>query len=70
MNVSVFAFSLSVAVSDSRGGKGKSGGSEEDPDNVATINQSVAMAIAGNPFNTLTRNALVSMASVVWKFFF
>ncbi|XP_056319423.1 dedicator of cytokinesis protein 8 isoform X1 [Danio aesculapii] len=58
---------LDFTVSDSRGGKGKSGGSEEDPDNVATINQSVAMAIAGNPFNTLTRNALVSMASVSVK---
>uniref|UniRef100_A0A671L1Y1 Dedicator of cytokinesis 8 n=1 Tax=Sinocyclocheilus anshuiensis TaxID=1608454 RepID=A0A671L1Y1_9TELE len=41
----------------------KSGGPEEDPDSITPINQSVAMAIAGNPFNTLARNALVSMAS-------
>uniref|UniRef100_A0A673MP17 Dedicator of cytokinesis protein 8-like n=1 Tax=Sinocyclocheilus rhinocerous TaxID=307959 RepID=A0A673MP17_9TELE len=40
---------------------GKSGGPEEDPDSITPINQSVAMAIAGNPFNTLARNALVSM---------
>uniref|UniRef100_A0A671PM88 Dedicator of cytokinesis protein 8-like n=1 Tax=Sinocyclocheilus anshuiensis TaxID=1608454 RepID=A0A671PM88_9TELE len=32
----------------------KSGGPEEDPDSITPINQSVAMAIAGNPFNTLT----------------
>uniref|UniRef100_A0A8C2KWU6 Dedicator of cytokinesis 8 n=1 Tax=Cyprinus carpio TaxID=7962 RepID=A0A8C2KWU6_CYPCA len=42
--------------------KGKSGGPEEDPDSITPINQSVAMAIAGNPFNTLARNALVSVA--------
>uniref|UniRef100_A0A674BZP8 Dedicator of cytokinesis 8 n=1 Tax=Salmo trutta TaxID=8032 RepID=A0A674BZP8_SALTR len=34
-------------------GKNKTGGSDEDPDNVTPINQSIAMAIAGNPFNTL-----------------
>uniref|UniRef100_A0AAZ3Q3S5 Dedicator of cytokinesis 8 n=1 Tax=Oncorhynchus tshawytscha TaxID=74940 RepID=A0AAZ3Q3S5_ONCTS len=39
-------------------------GSDEDPDNIPPINQSIAMAIAGNPFNTLARNALASMASV------
>uniref|UniRef100_A0A672S130 Dedicator of cytokinesis 8 n=1 Tax=Sinocyclocheilus grahami TaxID=75366 RepID=A0A672S130_SINGR len=33
---------------------GKSGGPEEDPDSITPINQSVALAIAGNPFNTLT----------------
>uniref|UniRef100_A0A4W5L4B7 Dedicator of cytokinesis 8 n=1 Tax=Hucho hucho TaxID=62062 RepID=A0A4W5L4B7_9TELE len=37
-------------------GKSKTGGSDEDPDNVPPINQSIAMAIAGNPFNTLARN--------------
>uniref|UniRef100_A0A671PLG4 Dedicator of cytokinesis protein 8-like n=1 Tax=Sinocyclocheilus anshuiensis TaxID=1608454 RepID=A0A671PLG4_9TELE len=58
---------LDFTVSDSRGGKGKSGGPEEDPDSITPINQSVAMAIAGNPFNTLARNALVSMASVTGK---
>ncbi|XP_061116717.1 dedicator of cytokinesis protein 8 [Conger conger] len=46
------------------GGKGKAGGPEEELENVTPINQSVAMAIAGNPFNTLARNALASMASV------
>uniref|UniRef100_A0A4W5KS02 Dedicator of cytokinesis 8 n=1 Tax=Hucho hucho TaxID=62062 RepID=A0A4W5KS02_9TELE len=40
-------------VSEARGGKSKTGGSDEDPDNVPPINQSIAMAIAGNPFNTL-----------------
>uniref|UniRef100_A0A672S116 Dedicator of cytokinesis 8 n=1 Tax=Sinocyclocheilus grahami TaxID=75366 RepID=A0A672S116_SINGR len=45
---------LDFTVSDSRGGKGKSGGPEEDPDSITPINQSVALAIAGNPFNTLT----------------
>uniref|UniRef100_A0A672S1D7 Dedicator of cytokinesis 8 n=1 Tax=Sinocyclocheilus grahami TaxID=75366 RepID=A0A672S1D7_SINGR len=40
---------------------GTSGGPEEDPDSITPINQSVALAIAGNPFNTLARNALVSM---------
>uniref|UniRef100_A0AAZ3Q281 Dedicator of cytokinesis 8 n=1 Tax=Oncorhynchus tshawytscha TaxID=74940 RepID=A0AAZ3Q281_ONCTS len=39
-------------------GKSKTGGSDEDPDNIPPINQSIAMAIAGNPFNTLARNAL------------
>uniref|UniRef100_A0A672S024 Dedicator of cytokinesis 8 n=1 Tax=Sinocyclocheilus grahami TaxID=75366 RepID=A0A672S024_SINGR len=58
---------LDFTVSDSRGGKGKSGGPEEDPDSITPINQSVALAIAGNPFNTLARNALVSMASVTGK---
>uniref|UniRef100_A0A4W6CA93 Dedicator of cytokinesis 8 n=1 Tax=Lates calcarifer TaxID=8187 RepID=A0A4W6CA93_LATCA len=39
-------------------GKNKSGGPEDDLENVPPINQSVAMAIAGNPFNTLGRNVL------------
>lgn len=52
-------------VSDARGGKNKTGGPEDDLENVSLINQSVAMAIAGNPFNTMGRNALVSMASTV-----
>lgn len=52
-------------VSDTRGGKNKTGGPEDDLENVPPINQSVAMAIAGNPFNTLGRNVLVSMASMV-----
>uniref|UniRef100_A0A8C6PNT8 Dedicator of cytokinesis 8 n=1 Tax=Nothobranchius furzeri TaxID=105023 RepID=A0A8C6PNT8_NOTFU len=34
---------------------------ENDLESVPPINQSVAMAIAGNPFNTLGRNVLVSM---------
>ncbi|XP_026125842.1 dedicator of cytokinesis protein 8 isoform X3 [Carassius auratus] len=58
---------LDFTVSDSRGGKGKSGGPEEDPDSITPINQSVALAIAGNPFNTLGRNALASVASVTGK---
>uniref|UniRef100_A0A8C4EYC7 Dedicator of cytokinesis 8 n=1 Tax=Dicentrarchus labrax TaxID=13489 RepID=A0A8C4EYC7_DICLA len=37
------------------------GGPEDDLENASLINQSVAMAIAGNPFNTLGRNVLVSM---------
>lgn len=52
-------------VCDSRGGKNKTGELEDDLENVPPINQSVAMAIAGNPFNTLGRNVLVSMASLV-----
>uniref|UniRef100_A0A4W5JUQ9 Dedicator of cytokinesis 8 n=1 Tax=Hucho hucho TaxID=62062 RepID=A0A4W5JUQ9_9TELE len=43
---------LDFTVSEARGGKNKTGGSDEDPDNVTPINQSIAMAIAGNPFNT------------------
>ncbi|KAJ7993970.1 hypothetical protein DPEC_G00261100 [Dallia pectoralis] len=58
---------LDFTVSDARGGKNKAGGPDEDPDNVPPINQSIAMAIAGNPFNTLARNALASMASVTGK---
>nr|XP_046202826.1 dedicator of cytokinesis protein 8 isoform X1 [Oncorhynchus gorbuscha] len=58
---------LDFTVSEARGGKNKTGGSDEDPDNVTPINQSIAMAIAGNPFNTLARNALPSMASVSGK---
>ncbi|TRY86506.1 hypothetical protein DNTS_010131 [Danionella cerebrum] len=58
---------LDFSVSDSRGTKSKSGGSEEDSENVATINQSVAMAIAGNPFNTLSKNTLASVGSVISK---
>ncbi|XP_076021315.1 dedicator of cytokinesis protein 8 isoform X2 [Genypterus blacodes] len=57
---------LDFTVSDPRCGKGKSG-PEDDLDNVPPINQSVAMAIAGNPFNTLGRNVLVSMASMHGK---
>uniref|UniRef100_A0A669B5Y8 Dedicator of cytokinesis 8 n=1 Tax=Oreochromis niloticus TaxID=8128 RepID=A0A669B5Y8_ORENI len=52
---------LDFTVSDSRSGKNKSGGPDDDLENVPPINQSVAMAIAGNPFNTLGRNALLSM---------
>ncbi|XP_038868907.1 dedicator of cytokinesis protein 8-like [Salvelinus namaycush] len=58
---------LDFTVSEARGGKSKTGGSDEDPDNIPPINQSIAMAIAGNPFNTLARNALASMASVSAK---
>ncbi|KAI1900070.1 hypothetical protein AGOR_G00046250 [Albula goreensis] len=58
---------LDFTVAESRGGKGKAGGPEEENDSVTPINQSVAMAIAGNPFNTLARNALASMASVSAK---
>uniref|UniRef100_A0AAZ3R1M3 Dedicator of cytokinesis 8 n=1 Tax=Oncorhynchus tshawytscha TaxID=74940 RepID=A0AAZ3R1M3_ONCTS len=46
-----------------RGGKSKTGGSDEDPDNIPPINQSIAMAIAGNPFNTLARNALTNCST-------
>ncbi|MEQ2185251.1 hypothetical protein GOODEAATRI_016305 [Goodea atripinnis] len=56
---------LSFSVSDTRAGKNKAGDSEDDLENVPPINQSVAMAIAGNPFNTLGRNVLISMASLV-----
>uniref|UniRef100_A0A673BLM7 Dedicator of cytokinesis 8 n=1 Tax=Sphaeramia orbicularis TaxID=375764 RepID=A0A673BLM7_9TELE len=49
---------LDFTVSDSRGGKNKTGGPEDDLENAPLINQSVAMAIAGNPFNTLGRNVL------------
>ncbi|XP_052335051.1 dedicator of cytokinesis protein 8-like isoform X4 [Oncorhynchus keta] len=55
---------LDFTVSEARGGKSKTGGADEDPDSIPPINQSIAMAIAGNPFNTLARNALASMASV------
>uniref|UniRef100_A0A3Q1EPX0 Dedicator of cytokinesis 8 n=1 Tax=Acanthochromis polyacanthus TaxID=80966 RepID=A0A3Q1EPX0_9TELE len=58
---------LDFTVSDTRGGKNKTGGPEDDLENVPPINQSVAMAIAGNPFNTLGRNVLVSMASIHGK---
>ncbi|XP_049572632.1 dedicator of cytokinesis protein 8 [Syngnathus scovelli] len=58
---------LDFTVSDTRGAKNKSGGPEDDLDSVPPINQSVAMAIAGNPFNTLGRSVLVSMASMQGK---
>ncbi|CAN9513088.1 unnamed protein product [Ophioblennius macclurei] len=58
---------LDFTVSDTRCGKNKTGGPEDDLENVPPINQSVAMAIAGNPFNTLGRNVLVSMASMQGK---
>uniref|UniRef100_H3DJQ4 Dedicator of cytokinesis 8 n=1 Tax=Tetraodon nigroviridis TaxID=99883 RepID=H3DJQ4_TETNG len=58
---------LDFTVSDARGGKNKTGGLEDDLENVSPINQSVAMAIAGNPFNTLGRNVLFSLASVQGK---
>ncbi|XP_037536915.1 dedicator of cytokinesis protein 8 [Nematolebias whitei] len=58
---------LDFTVCDSRGGKNKTGELEDDLENVPPINQSVAMAIAGNPFNTLGRNVLVSMASLQVK---
>uniref|UniRef100_A0A8C7QK95 Dedicator of cytokinesis 8 n=1 Tax=Oncorhynchus mykiss TaxID=8022 RepID=A0A8C7QK95_ONCMY len=46
-----------------RGGKSKTGGSDEDPDNIPPINQSIAMAIAGNPFNTLQSAKAVATLS-------
>uniref|UniRef100_A0A3P8S4G7 Dedicator of cytokinesis 8 n=1 Tax=Amphiprion percula TaxID=161767 RepID=A0A3P8S4G7_AMPPE len=49
---------LDFTVSDTRSGKNKTGGPEDDLENTPLINQSVAMAIAGNPFNTLGRNVL------------
>uniref|UniRef100_A0A8D3DZT9 Dedicator of cytokinesis 8 n=1 Tax=Scophthalmus maximus TaxID=52904 RepID=A0A8D3DZT9_SCOMX len=52
---------LDFTVSDTRCGKNKTGIPDDDLENVPPINQSVAMAIAGNPFNTLGRNVLVSM---------
>uniref|UniRef100_A0A8D0CCC9 Dedicator of cytokinesis 8 n=1 Tax=Scleropages formosus TaxID=113540 RepID=A0A8D0CCC9_SCLFO len=51
---------LDFTVTESRGGKGKTGGPEEEADSVTPINQSVALAIAGNPFSTLGRSALSS----------
>ncbi|KAJ3603775.1 hypothetical protein NHX12_028516 [Muraenolepis orangiensis] len=58
---------LDFTVPEARSGKNKTGGPDDDLENVPPINQSVAMAIAGNPFNTLGRSALVSMASVQSK---
>uniref|UniRef100_A0A3Q2PRN9 Dedicator of cytokinesis 8 n=1 Tax=Fundulus heteroclitus TaxID=8078 RepID=A0A3Q2PRN9_FUNHE len=58
---------LDFTVCDTRAGKNKTGESEDDLENVPPINQSVAMAIAGNPFNTLGRNVLISMASLQGK---
>ncbi|KAJ8414036.1 hypothetical protein AAFF_G00066340 [Aldrovandia affinis] len=58
---------LDFTVADARGGKGKAGGLEDETESVMPINQSIALAIAGNPFNTLARNALASMASVSGK---
>ncbi|XP_069555622.1 dedicator of cytokinesis protein 8 isoform X2 [Brachyistius frenatus] len=58
---------LDFTVCDTRGGKNKTGGPDDDLESVPPINQSVAMAIAGNPFNTLGRNVLVSMASMQGK---
>uniref|UniRef100_A0A8C7YTZ1 Dedicator of cytokinesis 8 n=1 Tax=Oryzias sinensis TaxID=183150 RepID=A0A8C7YTZ1_9TELE len=52
---------LDFTVSDTRGGKNKTGDQDDDLENIPPINQSIAMAIAGNPFNTLGRNVLVSM---------
>uniref|UniRef100_A0A669CI86 Dedicator of cytokinesis 8 n=1 Tax=Oreochromis niloticus TaxID=8128 RepID=A0A669CI86_ORENI len=40
------------------------GGPDDDLENVPPINQSVAMAIAGNPFNTLGRNQGKSIATL------
>lgn len=65
LNITVHLYLFGSVVSDARGGKNKTGGPEDDLENVSPINQSVAMAIAGNPFNTLGRNVLVSMASTV-----
>ncbi|XP_029018984.1 dedicator of cytokinesis protein 8 isoform X3 [Betta splendens] len=58
---------LDFTVAEARGGKNKTGGPEDDLENVAPINQCVAMAIAGNPISTLGRSALVSMASLQGK---
>ncbi|XP_023814125.1 dedicator of cytokinesis protein 8 isoform X2 [Oryzias latipes] len=55
---------LDFTVSDTRSGKNKTGDPVDDLENIPPINQSIAMAIAGNPFNTLGRNVLVSMASL------
>uniref|UniRef100_A0A8C7Z2K8 Dedicator of cytokinesis 8 n=1 Tax=Oryzias sinensis TaxID=183150 RepID=A0A8C7Z2K8_9TELE len=49
---------LDFTVSDTRGGKNKTGDQDDDLENIPPINQSIAMAIAGNPFNTLGRNVL------------
>ncbi|KAM9744074.1 dedicator of cytokinesis protein 8 isoform 1-T1 [Menidia menidia] len=58
---------LDFTVSDTRSGKNKTGEPEDDLENVPPINHTVAMAIAGNPFSTLGRNVLVSMASLQGK---
>ncbi|XP_041104640.1 dedicator of cytokinesis protein 8-like isoform X1 [Polyodon spathula] len=55
---------LDFTVAETRGGKGKP---EEEPESVTPISQTVAMAIAGNPFNPLTRNTLTSVTSVSGK---
>ncbi|KAK1126530.1 dedicator of cytokinesis protein 8-like isoform X2 [Acipenser oxyrinchus oxyrinchus] len=55
---------LDFTVAETRGGKGKP---EEEPESVTPISQTVAMAIAGNPFNPLTRNTLTSMTSMSGK---
>uniref|UniRef100_A0A3P9HN04 Dedicator of cytokinesis 8 n=1 Tax=Oryzias latipes TaxID=8090 RepID=A0A3P9HN04_ORYLA len=49
---------LDFTVSDTRSGKNKTGDPDDDLENIPPINQSIAMAIAGNPFNTLGRNVL------------
>ncbi|XP_019373203.1 PREDICTED: dedicator of cytokinesis protein 8 isoform X1 [Gavialis gangeticus] len=51
-------------VSDARGGKGRSGNPDEDQE--STINQSVALAIAGNQFSLL-RTSGVSLSSLPYK---
>uniref|UniRef100_W5MSP2 Dedicator of cytokinesis 8 n=1 Tax=Lepisosteus oculatus TaxID=7918 RepID=W5MSP2_LEPOC len=53
---------LDFTVAESRGGKGKSGTPEEENEAVTPISQSVAMAIAGNPFSTLARSTISSVS--------
>uniref|UniRef100_A0AAY5EFB3 Dedicator of cytokinesis 8 n=1 Tax=Electrophorus electricus TaxID=8005 RepID=A0AAY5EFB3_ELEEL len=53
----------SINYLDFTGGPSVSFRPAEDFENIPPINHSVAMAIAGNPFNTLARNAMVSVPS-------
>ncbi|XP_066567304.1 dedicator of cytokinesis protein 8 isoform X2 [Amia ocellicauda] len=56
---------LDFTVAESWSGKGKTSGLEEETEAVTPISQSVAMAIAGNPFNTLGKATLASLSSSV-----
>ncbi|XP_053148937.1 dedicator of cytokinesis protein 8 isoform X2 [Hemicordylus capensis] len=53
-------------VSDSRNGKGRTGSPEEEQESANQINQNIAMAIAGNQFNSL-RSTGSSVSSVPYK---
>lgn len=49
-----------IAAADTRGGKNRTSGSDEEQEGISAINHNVALAIAGNHFNLKTNGTMLS----------